>query len=301
MSKLRKAVATYLQTRRALGFKLERAGMLLPDFARYLAAHHSVFITCQLACSWARQPAGGHPAWWAHRLSLVRSFAKYMHAEDSRHQIPPVALMPPIGRRAIPVIYSRQQIAALLAAARNLRVPLVAATYETLFGLLAATGLRVGEAIALEQRDVDWREGLLIIRDTKFGKSREVVLHPSVVRRLLRYAALRDAHHPKTRASKFFLSLGGKRLLYSNVHIVFQRLTRTSGVKGRIHDLRHTFATNTLLRWYRKGVEVDRYMPRLSTYLGHVAPESTYWYLTATPQMLTIVQRKVERARRITS
>jgi integrase len=298
MSGLHKAVTAYLHTRRALGFKIQRAGMLLPDFASYLVTHKSAFITCRLACDWARHPVDGHPAWWAQRLSLVRCFAKYLHAEDSRHEIPPVALIPSIKRRAVPAIYSARQLSALLAATRSLTTPLIAATYETLFGLLASTGLRVGEAIALPQRDVDWREGLLVIRETKFGKSREVVLHSSVVRRLRQYAALRDAHHPRPQTLAFFLSSAGTPLLYSNVQLVFQRLARKCGIKGRLHDLRHTFATNTLLRWYRDGVAVDHYMPRLSTYLGHVDPKSTYWYLTATPELLAIVQRKLERAQR---
>lgn len=298
MSSLLQSVDIYLQTRRALGFKLERAGLFLPDFVNYLASHNSRFITCKLACAWARQPANGQPAWWAQRLSQVRTFAKYMHAENSRHEIPPVSLIPPIKRRAVPVIYSAKELATLLTAARNLRSPLFAATYETLFGLLPSTGLRVGEAIALKRTDVDWRESLLVIRDTKFGKSREVVLHASVLRRLRTYAALRDAHHPHPHIPNFFLSRAGTALIYNNVHLVFQRLARASAIRGRIHDLRHTFATQTLLRWYRDGEDVDRLMPRLSTYLGHVAPESTYWYLTAVPALMAVVQRKLERAHR---
>ena len=301
MSRLHKAVTAYLHTRRVLGFKLERAGRLLPAFATYLAAHRSGFITCRLAGDWARQPADGQPAWWAERLSIVRCFAKYMHAEDSRHEIPPVALIPPVTRRAVPVIYSARELSSLLAAAQQLRAPLCAATYETLFGLLAATGIRVGEAISLELRDVDLRERLLVIRETKFGKSREVMLHASVVHRLRRYAALRDEHHPRPGAPNFFLSLVGTGLIYKNVHLVFQRLCRASGVRGRIHHRRHTFATRTLLRWHKEGIDIDRWLPRLSTYLGHVAPESTYWYLTAVPELLAIARQKLERSSRSVS
>jgi integrase/recombinase XerD len=224
-----------------------------------------------------------------------------MHAEDSRHEIPPVALIPPATRRAVPVIYSAHELSSLLAAAQQLRTPLCGATYETLFGLLAATGIRVGEAISLEQRDVDLRERLLVIREAKFGKSREVMLHASVVRRLRHYAALRDEHHPRPRVPNFFLSLAGSQLFYSNVHLVFQRLARATGIEGRIHDLRHTFATRTLLRWYKEGVDIDRCLPRLSTYLGHVAPESTYWYLTAVPELLVIARQKLERSSRSVS
>ena len=297
MSPLRDAVDRYLEIRRALGFKLQRPAWLLPDFARYLEAHRAVFITLRLALDWARQPPDAHPAWWAERLSIVRGFARHLQAEDPRHQVPSVDLMPRRVRRAVPVLFTANEIAALLRAARRLKAPLRAATSETLFGLLAATGMRIGEAIRLDRDDLDGKQPLLVIRHSKFDKSREVVLHPSVLTALRRYTRVRDGCFPRPRSPAFFVSLSGTRLIYNNAHRTFRTLARAAGVRsGRPHDLRHSFAVATLLRWYRQGVDVDAWMPRLSTYLGHAAPASTYWYLTAAPELMAIARRKLERA-----
>lgn len=302
MSHLRNAVDQYLETRRAFGFKLQRAARLLPDFVRYLEAHRAAFITLRLALDWARQPPDGHPVWWAERLSIVRGFARHLQAEDSRHQVPPVGLMPRRVRRAVPVLFTAREISALLRAARHLRAPLRAATSETLFGLLAATGMRIGEAIRLDRDDLDWKAQLLVVRRSKFDKSREVVLHPSVMTALRRYTKVRDTCCPRPRSPAFFVSLKGTRLIYINAHRTFRTLARAAGIRaGRPHDLRHSFAVVTLLRWYREGVDVDARMPRLSTYLGHAAPESTYWYLTAAPELMAIARHRLERAGGLTS
>ena len=296
MNRLRDAVDKYLEIRRALGFKLQRPAALLPDFVRYLEAQHAAFITVRLALDWARQPSDAHQAWWGERLSIVRGFARHLQAEDSRHQVPPVDLIPRRSRRAVPVLFSASEIAALLRAARRLKAPLRAATHETLFGLLATTGMRIGEAIRLDRDDIDWKQSLLVVRKSKFDKSREVVLHPSVMTALRRYAKMRDDCVPRPRSPAFFVSLSGTRLIYNNAHRTFRQLGRVAGIRsGRPHDLRHSFAVATLLRWYRKGVDVDAWMPRLSTYLGHAAPESTYWYLTAAPELMAIARRKLER------
>jgi integrase/recombinase XerD len=297
MSPLRDAVERYLETRRAFGFKLQRAASLLPDFVRHLEAHHAAFITLRLALDWAQRPPDGHPAWWAERLSLVRGLARHLQADDPRHQVPPVGLMPRRVRRASPVLFTASEIATLLRAARQLRAPLRAATYETLFGLLAVTGMRIGEAIRLERDDLDWQSQLLVVRRSKFDKSREVVLHSSVMTALRRYTKVRDACCPRPHSPAFFVSLNGTRLIYNNAHRTFRTLVRAAGIRsGRPHDLRHSFAVATLLRWYRTGVDVNARMPRLSTYLGHAAPESTYWYLTAAPELMAIARRRLERA-----
>ena len=296
MNRLRDAVDKYLEIRRALGFKLQRPAALLPDFVRYLEAQHAAFITVRLALDWARQPSDAHQAWWGERLSIVRGFARHLQAEDSRHQVPPVDLIPRRSRRAVPVLFSASEIAALLRAARRLKAPLRAATHETLFGLLATTGMRIGEAIRLDRDDIDWKQSLLVVHKSKFDKSREVVLHPSVMTALRRYAKMRDDCVPRPRSPAFFVSLSGTRLIYNNAHRTFRQIGRVAGIRtGRPHDLRHSFAVATLLRWYRKGVDVDAWMPRLSTYLGHAAPESTYWYLTAAPELMAIARRKLER------
>jgi len=296
MSRLQDAVDRYLETRRALGFKLQRPAWLLPDFVRYLDAHRAPFITLRLALDWAQQPPEGHPTWWAERLSIVRGFARQLQAEDPRHQVPPGGLIPRRVRRAVPVLFCAREISALLLAARRLKTPLRAAAYETLFGLLAVTGMRIGEAIHLDRDDLDWKSQLLVVRWSKFDKSREVILHPSVLTALRRYTKLRDACFPRPHSPAFFVSLSGTRLIYNNAHRTFRTLGRAAGIRsGRPHDLRHSFAVATLLRWYRQGVDVDAWMPRLSTYLGHVAPESTYWYLTAAPELMVIARRRLER------
>ena len=297
MSPVRAAADRYLELRRALGFKLQRAGWLLPDFARYLDRQRARFITIQRALDWAQQPVDGHPAWWAERLSIVRGFAQHLHAEDPRHQVPPAHLMSRPVRRAVPVLFSARDVAALLRAARRVRSRWSAATHEMLWGLLAATGMRVGEAIHLDREDVDWKQQLLVVRHSKFDKSREVVLHASVMAALRRYARFREQRCPRPRSPAFFVSRRGTRLIYNNVHRTFHLIARRAGLRGgRPHDLRHSFAVATLLRWYRAGLDIDVWMPRLSTYLGHVAPESTYWYLTASPELMAIARRKLERA-----
>jgi integrase/recombinase XerD len=302
VSRFRDAVDRYIETRRAFGFKLQRAALLLPEFVRYLKAHRAEFITSRLALDWAQQPPDGHPAWWAERLSIVRGFARQLQAEDPRHQVPPVGLIPHRVRRAIPVLFTAPEISALLLAARRLKVPLRAATYETLFGLLAITGMRIGEAIHLDREDIDWKLQLLVVRRSKFGKSRELVLHPSVLTALRRYTKLRDVCWPHPHSPAFFVSLNGTRLIYNNAHRAFRTLSRAAGIRsGRPHDLRHSFAVATLLRWYRHRVDVDAWMPRLSTYLGHAGPESTYWYLTAAPELMVIARRRLERAGGLTS
>jgi len=302
MSALRVALGEYLATRRALGFKLVRAGKLLPGFVDFLEQSGHAVVTRRLAVAWATQPRDVHPAWWTSRLVLVRGFAKHLQASDPRHEVPPLELLPHRRPRAVPYIYTPAEIAALLAATATLRLPLMTATYGTLLGLLAVTGLRTGEAIALDDRDVDLRRRVLVVRRTKFGKTREVPLHPTTTRALARYAHERDRLMSRRRTHSFFVSTAGTRLLYNNVHAVFLDLVYAAGIaerrphRPRIHDLRHTFAVRTVLAWSRAGVDVEAKLPTLSTYLGHIGPSSTYWYLTAVPELLEAATVRLERA-----
>jgi integrase len=302
---LSKLLAEYLDLRKKHGFTAEREAWLLPKFAAFLRSEGSAFVTSELALAWAKQPADAHPSWWASKLSVVRCFAKHVHLIEARHQIPPRDLLPRFIRRTTPSIYSADEIARILRAARDFQTPRTRGhtfrrtTHETLFGLLAATGMRVGEAIRLDCNDVDWSNQLLVVRESKFGKSREVVLHDTVMRALRRYAKERIRVHPRPRSPSFFLSLVGTRLIYNNVHGAFVRLLRHAGIqraKARIHDLRHTFIVRTIERWHRERVDVDARMPALSTYVGHRNPYSTYWYLSATPELMALIGRKVERA-----
>jgi integrase len=221
--------------------------------------------------------------------------------------VPPADLLAHRSRRAEPYPYTDEDIVGLLRAARTLRSPLRAATYETLIGLLAVTGMRVGEAIALDRDDVDWDNGLLVVRHSKFDKSREVVLHATTIDALRSYAQTRDRALAAGPSPALLLSLAGTRLLYKNVQRVFHQLVHQVGLaprsdrcRPRIHDLRHRFAVTTLLGWYRDGDDVEVRLPRLSTYLGHVAPSDTYWYLHAAPELLALAAERLESAQRAT-
>lgn len=302
MTALRSALAAYLRTRRALGFRSKREGELLPQFVAYLDEHGSSCVTTAAAIAWAAQPRDAAPAWWTQRLILVRGFAKYLQTIEPRTEIPSIDHLPHRRTRFTPYVYTTEDITALLAAADTLRSPLKTATYRTLLGLLAATGMRVGEAVALDERDVDRRRAVLVIRKTKFGKSREVPLHASTVEALDRYRHVRDRLAPRRSSSSFFSSTVGSRLIYNNVHETFLQLVYAAGLGKRrprptIHDLRHTFAIQTVLGWYREGADVEARLPILSTYLGHVGPSSTYWYLTAVPELLEAATVRLERSR----
>ncbi|MGH3561427.1 MAG: tyrosine-type recombinase/integrase [Mycobacterium sp.] len=302
MSALAEALRDYLSMRRALGFKLDRTGQLLDQFVAYADQAGADHVTAELALAWATQPAGADPSWHGARLSAVRGFARHLCALDPATQVPPPDVLPQRSRRRVPYLYSEAEIAALLAAARGLRSPLRAATYTTLIGLLAATGMRVGEAIALDSDDVDLHDGLIVVRHSKFGKSRQLPLHPTTIRALSDYAATRERLCPAPRTSAWLVSTTGTRLIYNNVHEVFHRLTEQVGLRPpsprcrpRPHDLRHAFAVTTLLGWYRDGGDVAARLPLLSTYLGHARPGDTYWYLSAAPELLAEAARRLER------
>lgn len=303
MTALPRALADYLRVRRAAGFKLKQAGELLPDFVHYLAERRASFVTTVAAIAWATQPRGARPNWWRQRLVAVRGFAKYLQTIDSRTEMPSLDHLPASGgTRSTPYVYSATDITALLSATETLRTPLRVATYRTLLGLLAVTGMRVGEAIALDERDFDRHREVLVIRKTKFAKSREVPLHPSTVQALGRYLRDRNRLAPRRRTASLFVSTAGSRLFYQNVHETFLELVYAAGLgdrrprRPRIHDLRHSFAIRTVLDWHRDQVDVEARLPLLSTYLGHIGPASTYWYLTAVPELLEAATVRLERS-----
>jgi integrase len=280
MSTLARRLHQYIELRRTLGFKLERAVRLLPDFVRHLECRGAEWITIELALDWARQPADGHPGWWAARLALVRTFAEHLKAIDPRTEIPSRELIPSRARRATPYIYSDCDIQRLIAMARTTLSPFRGGTCAALIGLLAVTGMRVGEAIALDRSDVDWTHGTLTVRQGKFRRAREIPLHDTTISALRAYSTLRDNQVPQPHSPAFFVASTGSRLIYKNVHHVFLRLVRSAGLerrsvacRPRIHDLRHTFAVGTLVTWYRANRDIEPLLPRLSTYLGHVTLE----------------------------
>lgn len=302
MSRLDPALADYLRLRRALGYKLVRTAKLLAQFTAYLDTQGAERVTVSSALAWATLPAAGGPRWLAMRISVVRGFAAYLHAIDAAHELVPTDLLPDRGHRATPYLYSDADIVALMAAAATLRTPHRAATYETLLGLLAVTGLRVGEAIRLDRAELDTTEGLVTIRNSKFGKSRLVPLHPTSVAALRRYLLRSDRPRPVVPTAALFVSDAGTRLLYCNVNWTFLKLvgraglaSRSSGCRPRIHDLRHSFAVRSILDAYRAGADVQARLPLLSTYLGHVNPGATYWYLSAAPELLDLAGQRLER------
>ena len=302
MSALRQSLDDYLALRRSVGYKLESVARMLSSFVAFAERAGAGTITTELALSWATQPQQASPIWRAHRLSAVRGFARYLHALDPATEIPPADLLAAPGYQpAPPYLYSDADIAALLAAARRLSPPLQAGTFETLLGLLAVTGLRIGEAMRLDRDDIDWDEKVLVVRSSKFGRSREVACHDSTIEALRTYSARRDQLCPRPASASFFVSQRGRRLAHHSIYATFHQLAgearlpqRPGGRPQRVHGLRHSFAVGTLLRWYRDGGDVQARLPLLSTYLGHVRPSSTYWYLTACPELLALAAERLE-------
>lgn len=300
MTGLQSALADYLQLRRQLGFTLDRPARWLASFADYAEAHGPGYVTTELALAWAAQPPGADRSWHAARLSAVRLFARYLQARDPRTEVPAAGLLPGGSRRAEPYLYSAAEITALMTAAGAIGAPLRAATYQTLIGLLAVTGMRVGEAISLDCCNADLDAGVITVRQGKFGKSRQLPLHPSAVTALDAYARIRDEAFSRPGTPAFFVSLAGTRLIYKNVHRTYHRLVLAAGLRPRsarcrprIHDLRHSFAVATLIGWYRDGGDVAARLPLLSTYLGHADPDDTYWYLEAAPELLTLAAARL--------
>jgi integrase/recombinase XerD len=302
MTPMREALRDYLQIRRGLGFQLEAHGPRLENFIGFLEQAGATRITTTLALSWARLPADAHPYTWRQRLGMVRGFARYLVTIDPQSEVPSEDLLPARVRRVAPYVYSDAEIAALMKAARALSPALRGATYETLIGLLAVTGVRIGEALALDREDVDLRSGVMCVRG-KRNKQREVALHDSTTLALDRYARLRDRRRPKPRTPAFFVSVYGNRLSGSAVRTYFPTLIRQVGLEGRgqrmqprPHDLRHTFAVRTLIDGYRDGADINHKLALLCTYLGHVSPASTFWYLEAVPELLALVTPRLDDA-----
>jgi integrase/recombinase XerD len=301
MSGPRSHLEDYLALRRGLGFRLRRHGQMLEGFVSYLEQAGAATVTAEHALAWATAPAGADPYWWSRRLAVTRPFARYLAPRVPGTEVPPAGLLPgPSRLRAVPYLYSAEEVAALTAAAGEIRTPFRAATYQVLIGLLAVTGMRVGEAIALDRRDLDAGQGLLTIRGAKFGKSRQLPLHASVLRALAEYARLRDSR-PGRAGPAFLTSVTGTRLIYQNVHRTYHELTKAAGLRPRsaacrprVHDLRHTFAVTTLARWYADGGDVAARLPLLSTWLGHADPSGTYWYLTGTPELLALAAARLD-------
>jgi integrase/recombinase XerD len=303
MSALHQMAEEYLAIRRTLGFKLIDHGRLVVQFVDYLEDVGAAVITTERALAWLRLRTTATPFRQRQRLASVREFARYVQSIDPRTQVPPKNLIPTRFQRPVPYLYSAYEIARLMAAARSIPSPLTAATYETLIGLLAVTGMRLGEAIGLDRQDVDLTGQLVVIRCGKFNKPRQVPLHLSTVDTLHAYSQQRDRLCPRPKCASFFVSSRGGRISRSRVHAAFARLRDQTGLgtthrsrPPRLHDLRHTFVLRTLLNWYQAGIDVQAQLPLLSTYLGHVDPKSTYWYFQAAPELLALAAERLEYA-----
>jgi integrase len=303
MNDLYAALDEYLSVRRKLGFKLRDEGSALPQFLRFLEKNAASYITTDLALQWAIQPQKVLPAHWARRLTMVRIFAQFRSAVDPRTEIPPQGLLPYRYHRKTPYIYDDDEISRLLNAASHLQsaTALRASTYTTLFGLLACTGMRISEPIALDRKDVDLTQAILTVRWTKFGKTRLIPIHSSTVDKLEEYNRLRSRIFIRPKSPSFFVSEQGTRLTQCSVRHTFVKLSREIGLRPphdshgpRVHDMRHTFAVKTLLRWYQTGVDVERHIPELAIYLGHAHVNDTYWYISAVPELLSLATMRLD-------
>lgn len=302
MTTLQQHAHEYLQLRQALGYKLAYAARYLPSFAAYLDTQGVATITTVAAVAWAqatpRRPAS--PRAQSDRLAVVRGFARYMMGVDQRTEIPPRDLFVYHSERRTPFIYSLEDIRALMARAQSTSAkPFRGATLATIIGLLGVTGMRVREALRLTLADVDWHAKSLTIRETKFGKSRVVMLEASTLSALQTYVTMSQAQSPRPVAGYLFVTEHGRPMTYIILSRAFQRLARNlnlgrqENVHPHLHDLRHAFAVRTLIGWHQRGVDVEAWLPRLSTYLGHTHPQDTYWYLSAVSDLLQAAAQRV--------
>ena len=307
MKSLRESLLEYLTIRRSLGFKLKRSEYELRRFIAFAEKRRRSFITIELALLWANRSQVAKPVTRAKQLRIVRMFAQYMSVEDSRTQVPGLDLIPnPEQRRSIPYVYTGLEIRKLISATDRIEDPFRRYTYNTLFSLLSVTGMRIGEVLSLERSDFNECEGFFVVRDSKFGKSREVMLHKSTVKALKKYAEKRDRNFKNLKTNAFFISRVKKPLIYENVNFTFIKMLGFAGLKTqkpnrpRLHDLRHTFAIRALIDCYKRGENSEQRLYELSTYMGHSSPANTYWYLTAVPELLAEGVKCLEKVKRRT-
>ena len=296
-----RAVRDYVALRQSLGYKFTEQQWVLREFARYLSKQGTSRITAALVLRFVQLRPASQPATFARRFSAVRGFTLYhrLHV-DPRTEPPAAGLIPRIVRRARPWLASEEEILRLLRAARRYPTTkrLLPPLYYCLFGLLAVTGMRVGEALRLEDQDIDWANGVLTVRQAKFGQDRLIPLHASTLAHLRAYLAVRSRllWLARRKSRQLFLTSCGTALTYRGVHYVYRRVRRTAGLGSmRLHDLRHRFAVESLRRWYREGAPIDRRLPVLSTYLGHASIEGTYWYLSGTPGLMAAASARLDR------
>jgi integrase len=301
----------YLAIRRSLGFKLIKVEATLRNFVAFAEKEVASHVSIDLALRWLKASTAKESATLADNLSTVRRFAIWRSVADARTEIPPKNLLPCRYHRKPPYIYSDEEIEKIVRSARNLpsAMGLKGLTYATLFGLLATTGMRISEVLALDRKDVDLKERIVIIRKSKFRKSRLVPLHISTSDILENYAQRRDRILPRPKSVAFFVSEQGTRLTQGTTRDNFAKISREIGLREkiegrrvgsgpRLHDMRHRFAARTLVDWYRAGIDVEREIHKLSTYLGHTHVNDTYWYLEAGPELLELATQRLMEERK---
>jgi integrase len=301
---LRASAREYLAWRRAMGYRLDRHDGLIGQFLDYLAHQQESRISIEHALAWACQPSGARPRWHAARLAAIRGFAAHLHAHDAEAaELIPAGLLPGRVARAVPYLYAPAQLTGLINRARLLRPAVRGLTLATVIGLMAATGVRIGEALALNTTSLDVAGAMLAVRG-KYGKQRRIPVHPSTTAALTSYLRTSRGLVGSPHDQALFVTVNATRPLAGNVQKAFRALTKacqlppgTGNDPPRLHDLRHTFAVNTLIEAHRAGADVDARIAALATYLGHVSPASTYWYLTASPELLDLVNDRVEAHR----
>jgi integrase/recombinase XerD len=307
MNTLPEALQDYLALRRGMGYKMREAGAVLARFVSFMQERDAQHITTQLALQWAQQARTVRPAEWARRLCFVRGFARYRSATDPCTEVPPWQLLPYRSTRATPYLYTEQEVRSLMDAALKLpttkpSTPLRPWVFYCLLGLLSVTGLRISEALDLKLGDVDLDEGVLTIRAAKLGRSRLVPIHSSTRTALADYLRRRQRFLDGRCSEYVFISTRGTRLDIGRVHRAFYTLSRQVGLRAagaskgpRLHDFRHRLAVQVLTRWYKSGEDPARKLPLLSTFLGHVYVAGTYWYLSASPELMAQLMMRLER------
>lgn len=307
MKSLHRLLGEYLAMRRMFGSKLGETERLLHHFVAFLEKHNAPHITTKRALEWATLPQGALQTYRARRLAEIRHFAAFAKTIVPQHQIPPEGLLPYGRSRRHPYIYKDIEITILIQAAHGLIGQIRPFTYATILGLLSVTGMRSGEVVRLNRDDLDFRQGIITVHNSKFGKSRLIPCHASTIQALGDYAVQRDQKWPRPKSTAFFLSEQGSRISAYTLRETFARLCRDTGLRQpgqlqgpRLHDLRHRFAIRTLMQWYRKGEDIALCLPRLSTWLGHVNINSTYWYLTAVPELMEQAVHHLDRVQQRT-
>jgi integrase/recombinase XerD len=295
MTSLDVAMGDYLAVRRAVGYKLDGVDRVLSDFVAHLHANGIATLTVNCAVEWVTATGSGSSP--GRRLTIIRGFARYLQALDPAHQVPPTRILPIKKSRPVPYLYSHDDITALMGAAGTLEPAHWALTVETIIGILWVTGMRIGEVLRLNVGDLNTANDVLTVWLSKFAKSRHVPLAPSAIAALTRYRALQRDDDP---TAAMFITPNGNRVAHSRFARAFAVLLTDTGIvtvngrPPRIHDVRHSFAVTTLLGWYHTGADVHPLLPRLSTYLGHVEPASTYWYLSAAPELMSLAAQRLE-------